>query len=354
MKQMREDLHAGFTAQDASIAAHFAEFSLSGQQREERVATLETAAVCFDKALNDWKPEVDSSIAIIKLELSKLNTFFDHEAKAAGTPQAGILTTESTGVRTSSVGAADGPAGHRVDINHRDCGFRRVFPQIRDPVKGTVHPSPLPSNFPSHVESSQAIDLFHPSYSVGQGSRVPLGKFPKVNFPKFEGYSPKLWQSRENYFEMYGVDPSVWVRVSTMHFEGPAARWLQSVNRRVLTATWKELCMWIHERFGRDQHDLLIRQLFHIKQTSSVQEYIDRFSELVDQLLAYDHSSDYRYYIVRFVDGLKDDVKSVVLVQRPLDLNYVCTLTLLQEEAYASRRREFKKPDYLFKSKLPS
>jgi hypothetical protein len=53
MKQMREDLHAGFTAQDASIAAHFAEFSLSGQQREERVATLETAAVCFDKALND-------------------------------------------------------------------------------------------------------------------------------------------------------------------------------------------------------------------------------------------------------------------------------------------------------------
>jgi hypothetical protein len=189
---------------------------------------------------------------------------------------------------------------------------------------------------------------------VGQGSRVPLGKLPKVNFPKFEGYIPKLWQSRENYFEMYGVDPSVWVRVSTMHFEGPAARWLQSVNHRVLTTTWKELCMWIHERFGRDQHDSLIRQLFHIKQTSLVQEYNDRFSELVDQLLAYDHSSDYIYYIARFVDGLKDDVKLVVLVQRPLDLNSVCTLALLQEEADASRRREFKKPDYLFKSKLPS
>jgi hypothetical protein len=157
-----------------------------------------------------------------------------------------------------------------------------------------------------------------------------LGKLPKVIFSKFEGDSPKLWQSHcENYFEMYGVDPLVWVRVSTMHFEGPAAQWLQSINRRVLTATWKELCTWIHEQFGRGQHDSLIRQLFHIKQTSLVQEYIDRFSELVDQLLAYDHSSDYRYYTARFVDGLKDDVKLVVLVQRPLDLDSACTLTLL-------------------------
>jgi hypothetical protein len=78
---------------------------------------------------------------------------------------------------------------------------------------------------------------------MGQGSRVPLGKLPKVNFPKFEGDNPKLWQSCcENYFEMYGVDPLVWVRVSTMHFEGPATQLLQLVNHHVLTATWKELC----------------------------------------------------------------------------------------------------------------
>jgi hypothetical protein len=109
---MKLMLRAGFAAQEASIAARFAEFSLSGQQREERVAALETATTCFDKVLNDWKLEVDSSIAIVKLELSKLNMFFDREAKAAGTPQ------------------------------------------IHDPVKGMVHPSPLPPNFPSHVESS--------------------------------------------------------------------------------------------------------------------------------------------------------------------------------------------------------
>jgi hypothetical protein len=98
-----------------------------------------------------------------------------------------------------------------------------------------------------------------------------MGKLPKMNFPKFESENPRLWQSHcENYFDMYAVDSSVCVKVATMHFEGPIARWLQSVQRRVNSATWKELYMWIHERFGRDQHESLIRQLFHIRQSSTV------------------------------------------------------------------------------------
>jgi hypothetical protein len=154
-----------------------------------------------------------------------------------------------------------------------------------------------------------------------------------MNFPMFENENPKLWQShRETYFEMYDVDPKVWVCVATMHFKGPATRWLQSINHHIRAVSWKELCSWIHDRFGRDQHESLIRQLFHIKKLGTMQEYIDKFSELVDQLVAYEHSSDFRYYTTRFVDGLKDDVKSVVLVQRPTDLDTAYTLALLQEE----------------------
>jgi hypothetical protein len=52
-----------------------------------------------------------------------------------------------------------------------------------------------------------------------------------------------------------------------MHFEGPAARWLQSVDHRVKSASWSELYSWIHEHFGKDQHKMLIRQLYTIKQT---------------------------------------------------------------------------------------
>jgi hypothetical protein len=174
-----------------------------------------------------------------------------------------------------------------------------------------------------------------------------------MNFPRFDGENPKLWQSHyENYFEMYVVESCVWVRVATMHFDGVAARWLQPVNHHIKTVSWSKLCSWIHERFGHDQHESLIQQLFHIKQSGSVQAYINSFSELVDQLVAYEHSvGDQRYFTSHFVDGLKDEIKSVVLVQRPIDLDSACTLALLQEEAESGRRKEPKRSECVYRPK---
>jgi hypothetical protein len=66
---------------------------------------------------------------------------------------------------------------------------------------------------------------------------------------------------------MYNVDEYIWVKVVSMHFQGPAARWLQSIDHRIPIATWSELCSWIHERFVKDEHELQIRQLYKIKQS---------------------------------------------------------------------------------------
>jgi hypothetical protein len=84
-----------------------------------------------------------------------------------------------------------------------------------------------------------------------------------------------------------------------------------------------------------------------------VQEYIDKFCELVDQLSAYEpsHSIDRCYCTTHFFMAQKPEIKSVILVQRSADLNTVCSLALLQEEAEASRRREFKKSGFLYKPK---
>lgn len=95
--------------------------------------------------------------------------------------------------------------------------------------------------------------------------------------------------------------------------------------------------------FSRDQHELLLRQLFHIRQTSFVSEYVDKFTELVDQLKAYTTTPDHLYYTTRFIDGLRDDIRLVILVARPSDLDTACTLALLQEEAVdQGHRKDFK------------
>ena len=63
--------------------------------------------------------------------------------------------------------------------------------------------------------------------------------------------------------------------------------------------------MVMHTRFCRNQHQILVRRLFHIQQTGSVEEYVKKFVELLDQISVYEASPDPIHYMTIFLDGLK-------------------------------------------------
>jgi hypothetical protein len=88
----------------------------------------------------------------------------------------------------------------------------------------------------------------------------------------------------------------------------------------------------LHDRFDRDQKEALIRQLFHIKQTSTVLEYVECFSKLIDRLKAYSASTNPLFYTMRFIDGLRPDLKAMILVARPQTLDATICMALVQEE----------------------
>jgi hypothetical protein len=133
----------------------------------------------------------------------------------------------------------------------------------------------------------------------------PIGKLPKVSFPRFDGDNPCRWHTRaEKYFKMYFVKPSLWVSISEMHFDGATSLWYQSVESQIPDWSWDDFCAHIHDRFDRDKHESLIRQLFHVKQTTLVSNYLSRFTELMDQLKAYSPKHDLLYFTMRFIDGL--------------------------------------------------
>jgi hypothetical protein len=161
----------------------------------------------------------------------------------------------------------------------------------------------------------------------------PLGRLPKMDFPKFTGAKPKLWLSRcEDHFEMYFVEQSVWVRVARGHMAEAAELWLQSVEDAVRKASWRMFCLMVLERFGKDHHELLIRQLFNIHMTGTVSEYIYEYTKIVEQLIAYGKHTDPVYFAMRFVDGLRNDIRQVVHMHHPSTLDSACSLALLQEE----------------------
>jgi hypothetical protein len=67
-------------------------------------------------------------------------------------------------------------------------------------------------------------------------------------------------------------------------------------------------------------------------------------------LITYGQSeADHSCFTTHFIDGLKDDIKSIVLVQCPIDLDTASTLALLQKEVDSAL--DFRKADYVFKHK---
>jgi hypothetical protein len=84
--------------------------------------------------------------------------------------------------------------------------------------------------------------------------------------------------------------------------------------------------------FGRNQHCTLVRRLIRISQTSIVLDYVERFSELYDQLSAYEVSPDIVHYTTQFTEGLKPAIRMAVAIQQPVDLDGAIALAMLYEE----------------------
>ncbi|KAK3121266.1 hypothetical protein QOZ80_8BG0649810 [Eleusine coracana subsp. coracana] len=349
------------SAFESSTMAHLDSIVSTSAERLEhfeavsstRVAALESAATVFES----WRPRIESSgdgvqssVDSLKCEITKISKLWDREAKDHSSVKPGILGGHgSASARPSARVHADGPNGHRVDFTPREPEFGHVYVQTQLPANGKPEPDPpkFARWFGSPHDTTAGTNPGH-----GWGSGGSLGHLPKMHFPKFNGDNPKLWISRyEDYFDMYSVDPAVWIRVASMHFTDAAARWLQSIERRIKSLSWNDFVKLLLERFRRDHHELLIRQLFHIKQTSSVIDYIDRFTSLVDQLHAYESRTDPLYYTMRFVDGLRDDLKASIIVQRRGNLDTACVLAQLQEEVAP---QPWKKEQKLPESSVPA
>jgi hypothetical protein len=64
-----------------------------------------------------------------------------------------------------------------------------------------------------------------PSAHISEDTTPHYRSIPKLDFPKFDGACPKLWQQHcEYYFTLYGTHRSMWITVATVQSEGAVAR----------------------------------------------------------------------------------------------------------------------------------
>jgi len=68
------------------------------------------------------------------------------------------------------------------------------------------------------------------------------------------------------------------------------------------------------------------------------------FEKLAHGLLLYNNSYDDTYFVTRFVAGLKDEIRKVIVLHRPKNVDTASALALLQEEElHKSRSKGFSK-----------
>jgi hypothetical protein len=235
-----------------------------------------------------------------------------------------------------SASSLERPSGHHVAPSHRDAGGGILGSHPPHPVTGMFHDlNPSDSDFHSHPSSTSV--------------RAP--HLPKLEFPKFDGDNPRLWRDHCNmYFEVYSVTPDLKTRFAALNFKGAAATWLQTFERRGRVTDWDTFCSTVFDHFDKNQYQLQLRQLDALKQTGLVSEYLERFEQLSHGVLLYNTHYDDTYFVTRFLGGLSEEIRSVIALHRPKDVQTASALALLQEEELELRKkngsREFAKANY--------
>jgi hypothetical protein len=177
-----------------------------------------------------------------------------------------------------------------------------------------------------------------------------------MDFPTFDGTNPRLWRDKcETYFEIFVVSDELKPRFAALNFTDAAAAWLQTVELRGRITSWEVLHQAVCDRFDKDQYQLHMKQLDNLRQTSSVTEYHAKFEQLAHSILLYNPNYDDTFLVVRFLSGLKEEIRAPIALHRPRDVDTASALALLQEEELESRRRSFtSKHDYKEHSKPSS
>jgi len=85
-------------------------------------------------------------------------------------------------------------------------------------------------------------------------------------------------------------------------------------------------------RFDKNQYQLLLKKFDALKQTGSVDDYQAEFEKLAQGILLYNSNYDDTYFVTRFVAGLKEEIRVVITLHQPKDVDTASALALLQEE----------------------
>jgi hypothetical protein len=280
-------------------------------------------------SINSWRSGVDAQVSDLTASLEAVRKQVDRVVVSVGLSALGAPPDVAATPRPPA--PPDASAKSR-ELGSGQLGHGVVYFTGGETTGHVIVPLSTPVTGTETTDESLALVTVSPVQSTANvSSTKPLP--PPTDFPRFDGENPRLWQrAAEKYFRLFSVDNSHRVEYATMHFAGAVAMWLNTMEDQLSQLTWEQLCDNLSRQFDRGQYQMLYRQMVKLKQTGFSVEYIEKFNTLKHHMLEYKSDIDPTFFVTCFIEGLVKDIRVVVMIKRPQDLDTVVSLALFQEE----------------------
>jgi hypothetical protein len=234
------------------------------QQSMENVSAESAATTAMLKQLCDTLSTVQQQIADLSMQVTTTNAALQENRER----------TNALEARTEEIMQQSPPSSGTAPAVSPGTGIPTV-PNSSDPRFGARF-----EEFRGGTTSDNTRPTYNPT--------------PKMDFPKFDGENPKLWQTKcENYFEVYHVQPCLRTHFASLNFVQEAALWLQNNEAKLgRVENWSEMCALVLDQFGKNKYSLYHRQFRSLCQTGSVTKYYTKFQHIRHNLLLYNSALD--------------------------------------------------------------
>ncbi|KAK9672380.1 hypothetical protein RND81_12G097000 [Saponaria officinalis] len=172
-------------------------------------------------------------------------------------------------------------------------------------------------------------------------SNFNFSRFSRVEFPRFNGEDVLGWiYNCDQFFEVDSTSENTKVKMISIHLEGKALLWHQSLMKtREFGSwpTWNEYKAAIVARFGNNPFDDPIAEIMNLRQKGTMEQYQEQFDGLLNRT---DLSE--KQALSCFLKGLDVDIQNIVRMHKPHTLMEAFALAKLQEATISSFIRKSK------------
>lgn len=187
-----------------------------------------------------------------------------------------------------------------------------------------------------------------PKVSEGVIPTVPEGgginpRSVNLDFPKFDGTDPNNWVLKAQQFFAYGqIAENQRVPIAYFHMEGKALQWYNWLMESGSVRSWEEFVVALKVRFAPSAYEDPVGAFTKLQQNSIVDEYQSQFEVLSNRIPGL--TEEFR--VSSFVSGLKEEVRIMVSMFKPMSLPAAFGLARLQEQEVCRRNQSPKPQDW--------